>query len=36
MSTMKSIGKRIPKRDAPLKATGGAVYIQDLKVPGML
>ena len=36
MSTMKSIGKRIPKRDAPSKVTGGAVYIQDLKVPGML
>jgi xanthine dehydrogenase molybdenum-binding subunit len=30
------VGQKIPKRDAPLKATGGAVYIQDLKVPGML
>ena len=31
-----AVGKRIPKRDAPLKVTGGAAYIQDVKVPGML
>jgi CO/xanthine dehydrogenase Mo-binding subunit len=31
-----AIGKRIPKKDAPLKVTGGAEYIQDLKLPGML
>ena len=30
------VGKPIPKRDAPEKVAGSAVYIQDLKVPGML
>jgi xanthine dehydrogenase molybdenum-binding subunit len=36
MNNLTTVGKKIPKRDAPLKATGGAVYIQDLKIPGML
>ncbi|MBA4416772.1 MAG: xanthine dehydrogenase family protein molybdopterin-binding subunit [Syntrophus sp. (in: bacteria)] len=36
MGDLKVIGKRIPKKDAPLKTTGAAVYIQDMKVPGML
>ena len=36
MGDLKVIGKRIPKKDAPLKATGAAIYIQDMKVPGML
>ena len=31
-----NIGKRIPKMDAEEKVTGKAVYIHDLKVPGML
>jgi xanthine dehydrogenase molybdenum-binding subunit len=31
-----NIGKRIPKMDAEEKVTGKAVYIQDMKVPGML
>ncbi|NWF91300.1 MAG: molybdopterin-dependent oxidoreductase [Syntrophaceae bacterium] len=31
-----NIGKRIPKTDAEEKVTGRAVYIHDLKVPGML
>jgi CO/xanthine dehydrogenase Mo-binding subunit len=31
-----NIGKRIPKTDAEEKATGKAIYIHDLKVPGML
>jgi CO/xanthine dehydrogenase Mo-binding subunit len=31
-----NIGKRIPKMDAEEKATGKAIYIHDLKVPGML
>jgi xanthine dehydrogenase molybdenum-binding subunit len=31
-----SIGKRIPKMDAEEKVTGKAIYIHDLKVPGML
>lgn len=36
MADLKVVGKRIPKKDAPLKATGAAIYIQDMKVPGML
>ena len=36
MGGLPTIGQRIPKKDAPLKVTGSAVYIQDLKVPGML
>ncbi|MFZ0448856.1 MAG: xanthine dehydrogenase family protein molybdopterin-binding subunit [Desulfatiglandaceae bacterium] len=36
MSKFKLIGKRIPKLDAAEKAIGKSVYIQDLKVPGML
>jgi len=31
-----NVGKRIPKMDAEEKATGKAVYIHDLKIPGML
>jgi len=31
-----TVGQRIPKKDAPLKATGSAIYIQDLRLPGML
>jgi xanthine dehydrogenase molybdenum-binding subunit len=31
-----NVGKRIPKLDAEEKVTGRAVYIHDLKVPGML
>ncbi|MBU1965609.1 MAG: xanthine dehydrogenase family protein molybdopterin-binding subunit, partial [Proteobacteria bacterium] len=36
MSDLTTVGKKITKRDAPLKVTGGATYIQDLKIPGML
>lgn len=36
MDNLTTVGKKIPKRDAPLKVTGTAVYIQDMKVPGML
>ncbi len=31
-----NIGRRVPKLDAPDKATGRARYLQDLKLPGML
>ena len=31
-----NIGKRIPKLDAEEKVTGKAIYINDLKIPGML
>ena len=36
MEALGSVGKRIPKLDAADKVTGRSVYIQDLKVPGML
>jgi CO/xanthine dehydrogenase Mo-binding subunit len=36
MDNLKLVGQRIPKKDAPLKATGSAIFIQDMKVPGML
>jgi xanthine dehydrogenase molybdenum-binding subunit len=36
MEEFLTVGKRIPKRDAPQKVTGSAIYIQDLKIPGML
>ncbi len=31
-----AIGQRIPKLDAPIKATGRAVYGHDVRLPGML
>jgi xanthine dehydrogenase molybdenum-binding subunit len=31
-----NIGKRIPKKDAAIKATGEAIYTHDLELPGML
>jgi len=31
-----NIGKRIPKMDSEEKVTGKAIYIHDLKIPGML
>ncbi|HSB05938.1 MAG TPA: xanthine dehydrogenase family protein molybdopterin-binding subunit, partial [Thermodesulfobacteriota bacterium] len=31
-----TVGKRIPKIDAEEKVTGKAIYIHDLKIPGML
>jgi CO/xanthine dehydrogenase Mo-binding subunit len=36
MNNLTTVGQKIPKRDAPPKAMGSAIYIQDLKVPGML
>jgi len=36
MNDLTTVGQKIPKRDAPPKAAGSAIYIQDLKVPGML
>jgi xanthine dehydrogenase molybdenum-binding subunit len=36
MEDFVNIGKRIPKADAEQKVTGKAIYIHDLKVPGML
>jgi xanthine dehydrogenase molybdenum-binding subunit len=36
MSTLATVGQRIPKLDAMDKVTGRSQYIQDLKRPGML
>lgn len=36
MNDFLNIGKRIPKLDAEEKVTGKAIYIHDLKIPGML
>lgn len=30
------VGQRVPRVDLPAKAAGGAVYVHDLRVPGML
>jgi CO/xanthine dehydrogenase Mo-binding subunit len=30
------VGKSIPRADIPAKVTGGAAYVQDLRLPGML
>jgi nicotinate dehydrogenase subunit B len=32
----KIVGQPIPRRDIPAKVTGGAAYVQDLRLPGML
>jgi xanthine dehydrogenase molybdenum-binding subunit len=36
MEELINVGKRIPKMDAEEKVTGKAIYIHDLKIPGML
>jgi len=36
MDTPAVVGKRVPKLDAPEKATGRAEYVHDLRLPGML
>jgi xanthine dehydrogenase molybdenum-binding subunit len=36
MRQLKTVGKRVPKLDAVEKATGRALYIHDVKRPGML
>lgn len=36
MDNLKFVGQKIPKIDAPMKTTGAALYIQDVKLPGML
>jgi CO/xanthine dehydrogenase Mo-binding subunit len=30
------VGRPVPRRDIPAKVTGGAAYVQDLRLPGML
>ncbi len=36
VSEHKWIGKSIPRRDIPKKFTGGAAYVQDVRLPGMV
>jgi CO/xanthine dehydrogenase Mo-binding subunit len=36
MNDLSSIGKSVTRLDAPLKVTGKAIYLDDLKMPGML
>jgi len=35
-SEHKWVGKSVPRRDIPRKFTGGAAYVQDIRLPGML
>jgi nicotinate dehydrogenase subunit B len=30
------VGRSVPRRDIPAKVTGGAAYVQDLRLPGMV
>ena len=30
------VGTSVPRRDIPAKVTGGASYVQDLRLPGMV
>ncbi|HEY2229881.1 MAG TPA: molybdopterin cofactor-binding domain-containing protein [Xanthobacteraceae bacterium] len=32
----KIVGQPVPRRDIPAKVTGGAAYVQDVRLPGML
>jgi nicotinate dehydrogenase subunit B len=35
-STFKVMGQPVPRVDIPAKVTGGAAYVQDMRLPGML
>ncbi len=35
-SQHKVIGRNIPRRDLPAKVTGGAAFVQDMRLPGMV
>jgi nicotinate dehydrogenase subunit B len=35
-SAFTAMGKALPRLDIPAKVTGGAIYVQDLRLPGML
>jgi nicotinate dehydrogenase subunit B len=32
----RTMGRSLPRRDIPAKLTGGAIYVQDMRLPGML
>jgi len=36
VSQHRFIGKSVPRRDIPAKVTGGAAYVHDMRLPGML
>ena len=36
VDTYRVVGRSVPRTDLPAKATGGLVYVQDMRVPGML
>jgi nicotinate dehydrogenase subunit B len=35
-STFKVMGRSVPRVDIPAKVTGGAAYVQDMRLPGMM
>ncbi|GGF49794.1 aldehyde dehydrogenase [Aliidongia dinghuensis] len=35
-ATFRTMGKDLPRVDIPAKVTGGAAYVQDMRLPGML
>src|SRR3979409_376423 len=35
-ATFKIIGRSVPRVDIPAKVTGGAAYVQDMRLPGMV
>ncbi len=35
-ATFKLIGRSVPRVDIPAKVTGGAAYVQDMRLPGMV
>jgi CO/xanthine dehydrogenase Mo-binding subunit len=35
-STFKVVGRPVPRLDIPAKITGGAAYVQDMRLPGMV
>jgi CO/xanthine dehydrogenase Mo-binding subunit len=35
-ATFKVLGQSVPRADIPAKVTGGAAYVQDIRLPGML
>ena len=36
MKSFNIVGKNVPRTDGPAKATGTAIYTDDIKLPGML
>jgi CO/xanthine dehydrogenase Mo-binding subunit len=36
LGEQKIVGRSVPRRDIPAKVTGGAAYVQDIRLPGMV